>query len=100
MTRRIRIIVAAAALICAGAALADGVQPFPASFQVRDLPVNGATIHVRSGGSGQTVIVIHGFGVSGDMWAPVAARLVRDDRVVIPDCRGIGLPSPPHSGEP
>jgi pimeloyl-ACP methyl ester carboxylesterase len=98
MTRRIRIIVAAAALMCAEPALADGVQPFPAAFRVQDVPVNGATIHVRSGGRGPAVVLIHGFGDTGDMWAPLAARLVKDHRVVVPDLRGMGLSSHPETG--
>src|SRR5205085_5223474 len=77
---------------------ADGVQPFPASFQVRDVPVNGATIHVRTGGSGLAVVLIHGFADSGDMWASLAARLVKDHRVVVPDLRGMGLSSHPETG--
>src|SRR5260221_8175795 len=99
MTRHIRIIVAAvAALMCAGPALADGVRPFPAVFRVQDVAANGAPIHVRSGGSGPTVVLIHGFGDSGDMWSPLAARLVKNHRVVVPDLRGMGLSSHPETG--
>src|SRR5258708_37520774 len=98
MNRYLRIIVAAVALMCAGPALADGVRPFPAVFRVQDVAVNGATIHVRSGGSGPTVVLIHGFGDTGDMWAPLAARLVKDHRVVVPDLRGMGLSSHPETG--
>jgi len=32
------------------------------------------------------------------MWAPVAADLVRDHRVVVPDLRGMGLSSKPEGG--
>jgi pimeloyl-ACP methyl ester carboxylesterase len=32
------------------------------------------------------------------MWAPLAARLVEDHRVVIPDLRGMGLSSHPETG--
>ncbi len=74
------------------------VEPFPASFQVRDIPVEGATIHTRVGGSGPTVLLLHGFGDTGDMWAPLAARLVGGHTVVVPDLRGMGLSSHPETG--
>src|SRR5678816_760167 len=54
------------------------VPPFPPSFTTRDIPSNGTTLHVRIGGSGPAVVLLHGFGDTGDMWAPLAANLVRD----------------------
>ena len=71
---------------------------FPASFQTRDVAANGTTIHVRIGGRGPTVVLLHGFGDTGDMWAPLAARLVKDHTVVVPDLRGMGLSSHPETG--
>jgi len=60
--------------------------------------VSGATIHVRVGGAGPVVVLIHGFGDTGDMWAPLAERLVKDHTVVVPDLRGMGLSSHPETG--
>jgi pimeloyl-ACP methyl ester carboxylesterase len=37
-----------------------------------------------------SVVMLHGFGDTGDMWAPAAAVLVRDHTVVVPDLRGMG----------
>ena len=56
------------------------------------------TIHVRVGGQGPAVVMLHGFGDTGDMWAPLAAMLVHDHTVVVPDLRGMGLSSHPESG--
>ena len=42
--------------------------------------------------------MLHGFGDTGDMWAPVAAVLVQDHTVIVPDLRGMGLSSHPDSG--
>ena len=70
---------------------------FP-GFTVRDIAVNGVTIHVRSGGSGPAVVLLHGYGETGDMWVPLAAELVRDRTVIVPDLRGLGLSSKPASG--
>ncbi|HUK07474.1 MAG TPA: alpha/beta hydrolase [Stellaceae bacterium] len=59
---------------------------------------NGASIHVRIGGSGAAVVLLHGYGETGDMWAPLAADLARDHTVVVPDLRGLGLSSRPAGG--
>lgn len=74
------------------------VAPFSPAFHVSDVAVPGATIHVRVGGSGPAVVLLHGFGDSGDMWAPLAARLIANHTVVVPDLRGMGLSSHPESG--
>jgi len=70
---------------------------FPA-FKVRDIATNSVTIHVRSGGSGPAVVLLHGYGETGDMWAPLAVDLARDHTVIVPDLRGLGLSSKPASG--
>lgn len=74
------------------------VTPFPASFRIQDIPVEGVKLHVRVGGKGPAVVLLHGFGDTGDMWAPLAADLARDHTVVVPDLRGMGLSSIPDSG--
>lgn len=88
----------AVAGLLATAPAAAKVEPFPASFAARDIPVDGATIHTRVGGTGPVVVLLHGFGDSGDMWAPLAARLAADHTVVVPDLRGMGLSSHPETG--
>lgn len=80
----------AAIVSLSGAALAD--QPkFPGSFKAREIAANGTTFHVRVGGSGPAVVLVHGYGDTGDMWAPLAAELVRNHTVIAPDLRGMGL---------
>lgn len=74
------------------------VQPFPTSFVERDILANGTTIHVRVGGKGPAVVLLHGYGETGDMWAPLAANLVRDHMVIVPDLRGLGLSAHPAGG--
>jgi pimeloyl-ACP methyl ester carboxylesterase len=74
------------------------VQPFPSSFRIEKIDSDGATIYVRIGGQGPAVVMLHGFGDSGDMWAPVAAALVKNHTVVVPDLRGMGLSSHPEGG--
>ncbi|MDB5445287.1 MAG: alpha/beta hydrolase [Phenylobacterium sp.] len=86
-----------AALVLAAPAAAQ-VTPFPADFRTRDIATNGATIHVRVGGHGPAVVLLHGYGDTGDMWAPMAAVLEADHTVIVPDLRGLGLSSKPASG--
>jgi len=87
-------------LIAFTAALSAQAQPkpYPSGFKVEEIPTQGATLHVRVGGSGPAVVLIHGFGDTGDMWAPLAIALARDHRVVVPDLRGMGLSSIPQGG--
>ncbi len=74
------------------------VPDFPASFETRDIATNGTTIHVRVGGSGPAVVLLHGYGETGDMWAPMAADLGRDHTIIVPDLRGLGLSAKPAGG--
>jgi pimeloyl-ACP methyl ester carboxylesterase/quercetin dioxygenase-like cupin family protein len=74
------------------------MAPFPSSFTTREVAANGVTIHVRSGGKGPAVVLLHGYGETGDMWAPLAADLARDHTVIVPDLRGLGLSSKPSGG--
>jgi pimeloyl-ACP methyl ester carboxylesterase len=87
-------------LLCALLSLpaSAAVKPFPSTFKTQDIQTDGATIHTRVGGKGPAVVLLHGFGDTGDMWAPLAADLARDHTVVVPDLRGMGLSSHPESG--
>jgi pimeloyl-ACP methyl ester carboxylesterase len=75
-----------------------GIEPYPAGFRTRQIQTNGTTLHVRVGGDGPAVVLLHGYGETGDMWAPMAAELARDHTVVAPDLRGMGLSSRPEGG--
>jgi pimeloyl-ACP methyl ester carboxylesterase len=92
-----RALLALLALLVALPALAQ-VGVFPAAFQTREIATNGTTIHVRIGGRGPAVVLLHGYGETGDMWVPLAADLVRDHTVIIPDLRGLGLSAKPAGG--
>jgi pimeloyl-ACP methyl ester carboxylesterase len=86
------------ALLAGNPAVAE-VKPFPASFQIRDMPTpDGESLHVRVGGKGPAVLLLHGFGDTGDMWEPLARTLMADHTVVVPDLRGMGLSSHPEGG--
>jgi len=74
------------------------VERYPASFQTQMVQTNGTSLYVRFGGKGPAVVLLHGFGDTGDMWAPLAAVLVLDHTVIVPDLRGMGLSAHPDSG--
>jgi pimeloyl-ACP methyl ester carboxylesterase len=77
---------------------AADMQSFPAGFRTQHMPTNGTTLHVRVGGQGPAVLLLHGYGETGDMWVPMAVDLARDHTVVVPDLRGMGLSARPEGG--
>jgi pimeloyl-ACP methyl ester carboxylesterase len=94
-------VLAGAALVLplvATAPAAAEVKPFPASFREEQMQVTGGTQYVRIGGQGPAVLLLHGFGDTGDMWEPLATVLVKDHTAIVPDLRGMGLSSHPEAG--
>jgi pimeloyl-ACP methyl ester carboxylesterase len=71
---------------------------FPSIFKTQEIPTNSVTIHTRVGGAGPAVVLLHGYGETGDMWVPLAVDLARDHTVIVPDLRGLGRSSKPTSG--
>ena len=92
--------VLALALFFLAAAIESHAQPsLPSTFQARTIhSPEGADIFVRWGGNGPVVLLIHGYAENSDSWAPLAADLMKDHTVVVPDLRGIGKSSKPVSG--
>ncbi|MFD2236701.1 alpha/beta fold hydrolase [Aureimonas populi] len=74
------------------------VAPFPSGFRTERVATDGAELHVRIGGRGPAVVLLHGYTQTGDMWAPLAAELAREYTVIVPDLRGLGLSSRPPAG--
>ena len=91
---------AALALLASPAvpAAADLPQDFPTAFRTQEIATNGTTLHVRVGGTGPAVVMLHGYGDTGDMWAPLAADLARSHTVIVPDLRGMGLSARANNG--
>lgn len=94
----VKLLAAMSLVLAAALPVQAQVKPFPKSFRTQSVQTEGATLHVRVGGTGPAVVLIHGFGDTGDMWAPLAAALAQDRTVVVPDLRGMGLSSKPESG--
>ncbi|MDR6611282.1 alpha/beta hydrolase [Leifsonia sp. 1010] len=72
-------------------------------FEVADVDVGEARIHVRIGGDGPPIVLLHGHPRTGSTWHRVAPLLVeRGHTVVVPDLRGYGrstapAPQPDHA---
>jgi pimeloyl-ACP methyl ester carboxylesterase len=94
----IRFLTAAVCAALVAMPVRAGIAPFPAGFHGRLMSTNGTRLYVRVGGKGPAVVMLHGFGDTGDMWAPVAAQLARNHTVVVPDLRGMGLSDHPDTG--
>src|SRR5438067_9958865 len=89
-----------ALVILAFATTFSHAQPsLPTSFQAKTVhSPEGADIFVRWGGTGPVVVMIHRYSENSDSWAPLAADLMKDHTVVVPDLRGIGRSSKPAGG--
>jgi len=72
-------------------------------FDVDDIDVGEARLHVRHGGDGPPLVLLHGHPRTGATWHRVAPLLAGSDRtVVVPDLRGYGrstapAPRPDHA---
>jgi pimeloyl-ACP methyl ester carboxylesterase len=74
------------------------IEKFPAGFRVERIMIDGSSMYVRVGGKGPAVVMLHGFADTGDMWAPMAAALVKGHTIIVPDLRGMGLSTHPEGG--
>ncbi|MGH9511967.1 MAG: alpha/beta fold hydrolase [Terriglobales bacterium] len=87
------------AIIAVLASFSTAQPSLPSSFQARTIhSPEGADIFVRWGGTGAVVVLLHGYAENSDSWAPLAADLMKDHTVVVPDLRGIGRSSKPTGG--
>ncbi len=94
----IRFLTLAVTLVFLAGDAGAAVTAFPASFHSRTIPTNGTELFVRVGGKGPAVVLLHGFGDTGDMWAPIAAKLAVTHTVIVPDLRGMGSSGHPETG--
>lgn len=93
-----RSLLAAVAVALVSLPLEARVVPFPSGFHTQMVQTNGTSLYVRVGGEGPAIVLLHGFGDTGDMWAPLAADLIKGHTVVVPDLRGMGMSAHPDTG--
>lgn len=72
-------------------------QP-PAGFKSEVANVNGVNIHYVTGGQGEPLLLIHGFGQNWYMWNRVLPELSKHFTIIAPDLRGVGESGKPASG--
>jgi pimeloyl-ACP methyl ester carboxylesterase/uncharacterized RmlC-like cupin family protein len=88
-----------AVLVLLTASFVHAQPSLPSSFHSKTVhSPEGANIFVRWGGTGPVALLLHGYAENSDSWAPLAADLMKDHTVVVPDLRGIGRSSRPASG--
>lgn len=68
-------------------------------FQTHRIQTSGATIHVRTAGSGLPLLLLHGFPQTNVIWHKIGPELAKRFTVVAPDLRGYGFSSKPPDGE-
>jgi pimeloyl-ACP methyl ester carboxylesterase len=54
-------------------------------FRHRTATLRAGRIHYREAGEGPAVVFVHGFGVNGTLWDPVAGRIAPHARCILPD---------------
>src|SRR5690606_22593850 len=70
------------------------------NFTVHDLTLSdGVRIHVRTGGQGPALLLIHGHPQTHVMWNRIAPELAKRYTVVMPDLRGCGDSDRPEPGD-
>lgn len=70
---------------------------FDSRFKQIHVQTTGATINLVHGGSGQPLLLLHGYPQTYIMWHQVAPRLAENYHVICPDLRGYGDSSKPPS---
>src|SRR6185437_735262 len=67
-------------------------------FTRTEIQTRGARIHLRHGGSGPPLLLLHGNPLTHVSWHAVAARLAGHFHLICPDLRGYGDSLGPESG--
>jgi pimeloyl-ACP methyl ester carboxylesterase len=79
---------------------ATSVQPAvpPVNFKNQVTKVNGISIHYVTGGTGEPLLLIHGFGQNWYMWNRLLPELSKHFTVIAPDLPGLGESDKPGGG--
>jgi pimeloyl-ACP methyl ester carboxylesterase len=84
----------AAFVAASGSARAGATSQFAPGFSAHTVQAGGRTIYYRIGGSGPAVLLLHGYGDTGQMWAALAPVLAKTHTVIVPDLPGLGNSRP------
>jgi pimeloyl-ACP methyl ester carboxylesterase len=81
-----------------GLAQISSPMEFNRTFTHHTANANGVRLHYVSGGSGEPVVLLHGFASTWYEWRHVAPELAKRYTVIIPDLRGAGDSAKPAIG--
>ena len=70
----------------------------PANFKSETASVNGINIHYVIGGTGEPLVLLHGFGQNWYMWNRLLPEFSKHFTVIAPDLPGLGESGRPASG--
>ena len=70
----------------------------PSNFKSAYAKVNGIEVHYVIGGSGEPLVLLHGFGQNWYMWNRLLPEFSRHFTVIAPDMPGLGESGKPDSG--
>jgi pimeloyl-ACP methyl ester carboxylesterase len=70
----------------------------PVKIESRFKAVNGVRLHRHFAGTGDPVLLLHGYAQTSHMWLPPIPTLARTHTVSSPDLRGLGGSSKPQTG--
>jgi pimeloyl-ACP methyl ester carboxylesterase len=60
--------------------------------------VNGTRLHYLAAGTGDPIVLLHGYAETSHMWRPLMSDLAATHTVIAPDLRGAGQSAKPPSG--
>lgn len=60
--------------------------------------VNGTRLHYLMAGSGEPIVLLHGYAETSRMWLPLIKELAKTHTVIAPDLRGAGSSAAPATG--
>jgi pimeloyl-ACP methyl ester carboxylesterase len=80
------------------ALLAGATHAWAEGVESRFADVNGTRLHYLSAGSGEAVVLLHGYTQTSHMWRPLIAELSKTHAVIAPDLRGAGASARPEGG--
>src|SRR5450432_2785199 len=81
-------------------AIAQSIKPAspPPGFEHKYANVNGVKIHYVTGGKGEPLLLVHGFGQNWYMWNRLMPELSKHFTIIAPDLRGVGESDKPAGG--
>jgi pimeloyl-ACP methyl ester carboxylesterase len=76
----------------------SGIAAAPEGFKHVNTVINGINIHYVTGGAGEPLVLLHGFGQNWFMWNRILPELAKHFTIVAPDLPGLGESGKPDSG--